>query len=308
MKAIPIALVVLQCAAFASAQSAAPPPAEVRIVVGGFQTQTNGAERNQGISHTLYPTIGKTFPGEWSMYDCGYLELNWAHKGFKEGATTGWAVDVTPLRVVDRAITFRLHWARFIDKGKDSGRIGEDVEVTLRPGEERTIDRVLVPAGAKTLDGKACQTSAAALRVSVESNPMAELERRLIAADLWLVERLPNGSERSQPLSVRGLPNEAIPFYFDSVVDGQFALDIFGELTVRPEEGGLEVAFQARSRWGESSFDWRRGAKDWPTQLESVIHVKAQEIVEVTLPKLGEKAGPFATRAFSIRIRARQLR
>jgi hypothetical protein len=257
---------------------------------------------------SLHPTIGKTFTGEWSMYDCGYLELNWAHKGFKEGATTAWSVDITPVRVVDRAATFRLHWVRVLDKGKEFARAGEDAEVTLHPGEERTIDRVLVPPSAKTLDGKVCQMSAAALRVSVVDNPMAELERRLITADLWLVERLPNGQERSQPLSVRGLPNEAIPFYFDSIVDGQLSLDIFGQLTVRPEEGGLDVAYQIRSRWGESSFDWRRGAKDWPTELESVIHVKPPEIVEVSLPKLGEKAGPFANRTFSIRIRAREIR
>jgi hypothetical protein len=36
--------------------------------------------------------------------------------------------------------------------------------------------------------------------------------------------------------------------------------------------------------------------------------VKPAETVEIKLPPLGDGAGPFATRALSIRIQARQLR
>ena len=43
-----------------------------------------------------------------------------------------------------------------------------------------------------------------------------------------------DGTERSQPLSVRGLPNRPIPFYFDGIVDGSLSLDIFGRLVARP--------------------------------------------------------------------------
>ena len=59
----------------------------------------------------------------------------------------------------------------------------------------------------------------------------------VVAADLWLVERLPNGTEaqRSQPLSVRGLPNRPFPFYFDSIVDGNVTLDFYGILISRLE-------------------------------------------------------------------------
>jgi hypothetical protein len=46
-----------------------------------------------------------------------------------------------------------------------------------------------------------------------------------------------NGSEtqRSQPLSVRGLPNRPSPFYFDSIVDANVTLDIYGTLVPAPE-------------------------------------------------------------------------
>jgi len=42
--------------------------------------------------------------------------------------------------------------------------------------------------------------------------------------------------------------------------------------------------------------------------VKSDIQVKPAETVEIRLPMLGDGAGPFAKRAFSIRIRARQLR
>ena len=61
-------------------------------------------------------------------------------------------------------------------------------------------------------------------------------------ADLWLVERLSNGTEaqRSQPLSVRGLPNRPCSFYFDSIVDANVTLDIYGILISRLESGSTE--------------------------------------------------------------------
>ena len=52
----------------------------------------------------------------------------------------------------------------------------------------------------------------------------------MIAVDLWLVERLPDGTERSQPLSLRGLYNQPIPFYFDTLTEGTKTLDVFGDL------------------------------------------------------------------------------
>jgi hypothetical protein len=42
--------------------------------------------------------------------------------------------------------------------------------------------------------------------------------------------------------------------------------------------------------------------------VTSDVQVRPDETVEIRLPLLGEAAGPFARRAYSIRIRARQLR
>ena len=307
MKIMSIGVLLLQFALAAAAQSQTFD--DVQVVVGVVVTAATGADKNEGIWWTRTPiVIGRPTAAEWSMYGCGLFELSVANTGFKEGSTTGWRVEITPTRVVNRAVTFRLRWVRAIDNGKEDKSAGEDVELTLQPGEARTIDRVPVPPGAKTLSGGACGTSAASLRVSVDYYPSEAFDRRLIAADVWLVEQVPNASARSLPLSVRGLPNRPIPFHFDSITDGEVSLEIFGQLVARPENGALEVVLQARSRWGESPFDWRRRG-DWATQwLESAIHVKPEEIVEVPLPKLGERGGPFGNRVFSLRIRARQMR
>jgi hypothetical protein len=149
----------------------------------------------------------------------------------------------------------------------------------------------------------------------VDNYPWEEDERRLVAADLWLVERLSNGTEaqRSQALSVRGLPNRPFRFYFDSIVDAKVSLDIYGILVARIEGDGMAVSVETRCRWEDSSHsrntsDHLSGRGGPQRSVESVVQMKSAETVEIRLPKLGDSTGPFANREFSIRIRARQLR
>lgn len=306
MKIISIGALIFQLTTAAGAQSQTADDLQIRV--GGLVTSANGGEKNEGIWHIILPTIGKPFSAEWSMWGCGAFQLSVGHEGFKEGSTVGWRVEITPRRVADAAVTFRLRWVRGLDNSKEYTSANEDVEVTLRPGEQRLIDRVPVRSGGLRFDGGACLTSDAFLRVSVDRYPSEEFERRLVAADLWLVERLPSGGERSQPLSVRGLPGRPIPFFFDSIADGDVSLELFGQVIARPAQSALDVTLQARSRWGRTAFDWRQGGEWAPQWLEGVIQVKPGEIVELALPKLGERGGPFANRVFSIRIRARQMR
>ena len=89
----------------------------------------------------------------------------------------------------------------------------------------------------------------------MDNYPWEEDERRLVVADLWLIERLSNGTEtqRGEPLSVRGLPNRPFRFYFDSIVDGNVTLDIYGILISRLETGALAISVETRSRWAPGS-------------------------------------------------------
>jgi hypothetical protein len=167
------------------------------------------------------------------------------------------------------------------------------------------LDSVQVPSGAKAFTGRPCAVTAASLRVTVEY-PREEFDRRLVLADLWLVERRSTGAERSQPLSIRGVPNRAIPFYFDSIVEGGAFLDVFGRIVARPDTGAIDVSIETRSRWGKVSDSEDGSGQGRP--VESTIRLKPEEIVELQLPKVNDREGSFGNRVLSIRIRARQVR
>jgi hypothetical protein len=240
------------------------------------------------------------------MFGCGYMGVTVPPNSFKEDATVGWRVEITPLKIVKHAVTFRLRWVRALDRGTGMTPASEDIEVTLKPGESRPINSVpVVQAGAMTFDGHPCGTKAASLRVSAD---FPDLDRHLIAADVWLVERLPNGKEQSQLQSLRGLPNRPIHFYFDGAPDDARRFDISGKLIADPEDGGIEITVEtirARADPGQEGYQSAR----W---FRSTVHVKPNEIVDVALPqpveKMGESAGAYAKRVFSIRIQAKLIR
>jgi hypothetical protein len=309
----PIPLLLLQLAA--TGATAPQPPAttpaasDLQIYVRGYTISDDGGEHSGVALSSGAVVVGTPTLGAFSFGDCGYFTVTGRTQEFREQPTAAWRLEITPIRISGRAVTFRLRWVRAIDSSKSMSPAGEDVEVTLRSGEVRPIDSAPVPARAKTFNDSPCKTSGVSLRVSVEPYPLEEFERRLVAADLWLIERLPNGTERSQTQALRGLPNRAIPFYFDSIVEGSQALDILGRIIARPDGSAIELDLRTRSRWGESAALNSAGRTENPWRwIESVIVVKPGEIVDVALPKLGEGAGVFAQRTYKIRVRARQLR
>jgi hypothetical protein len=296
-------LFLLQFVAVRMAQSQT--AADLSVWVRGYGVNNDGGEKPTVGSSTGPILIGKTTLSQFSSKDCAYFLVSGPGRGFIENATTGWKVEVTPTRLVGDAVTFRLRWVRTLDAGKTFNAANEDVELTLRPGQSRPLDTVPVPPGAKAFTGSPCAVTAASLRVGVDY-PSEEFERRLVIADLWLVERFSTGEEHSQALSVRGLPHRAIPFYFDRIVDGGAFLDVFGRIIARPDTGAVDVSIETRSRWGKASDSENPSGGGRP--VESTIRVKPEEIVELQLPKINDREGTFGNRVLSIRIRARQLR
>jgi hypothetical protein len=314
MRAISCCVLILHIAAGAAyAQTFS----DLQVRLGAFTLSKDGGEKPLGGWFSTGPVvIGKTATSTFSWGDtCEAFAVS-SDGSLREDATTAWKIELTPVRVVADAVTFRLRWVRVaalrqqldqlkLDASKARGVPTEDIELTLRPGESWPVDTVAVPLGAKTVDGRPCG-STSSIRALVDNYPWEEDERRLVAADLWLIERLSNGTEaqRSQPLSLRGLPNRPFPFYFDSLVDGNVTLDIYGILTSRLETGRLAISVETRSRWAPGSSNFSGPQRS----VKSDLQVKPAETVEIRLPILGNHAGPFGKRAFSIRIRARQLR
>jgi hypothetical protein len=224
---------------------------------------------------------------------------NWSVSRVVEpDAELGWAVEITPVRVVDDAVTFRLAWARTRDEGKSSTRPRNDIDLTLRPGESIPLDSVHRPCPRQP------RTIGASLRVGVVRYPDPDYDRRLLALDLWLVEKLKDGTERSQPLSLRGLYHQPIPFYFDSIADGAMALDIFGVVTAAPGDRTSGVKIMTRSR----IFDPNQPpGRPFPRETTATLRITPDEVVSVQLPQVADSSA-FASRALSLRIRIRQLR
>ena len=275
----------------------------VRLSVGGFELAVNGAEKAAGVWRGTGPlVIGAPTVGVFSVRGCGYFTVTVPPQDFEENTTVGWRVEITPTRVVDHAVTFRLRWIRAIDKDSGPLPVSEDVEVTLRPGESRPLELVPIDqTGVTTYDGRPCRTKAVSLRVVAD---FPDLDRRLIGLDVWLVERLPNGKEQSQRQSLRGVPHRPIAFYFDGVPEGAKRVDIFGKLVVDPDKGSIEVALETvrgEALAGQHGYQAAR----W---FRSTVRVDRDEIVEVALPKPDQKTTASASGTFSIRIRANQIR
>ncbi len=213
-------------------------------------------------------------------------------------ADLGWAVEITPVRVVNDAVTFHLAWARTRDEGKASTQPKSDMELTLRPGESIPLDTVRRSCPSRP------QAIGASLRVTVVRYPDPDYDRRLIGLDLWLVEKLADGTERSQPLSLRGLYHRPIPFFFDSITQGAMLLDIFGEVTAAPGDRASDVKIMTRSR----IFDPNQPpGRPFPRETTATIRITPNEVVSVQLPQVTD-ASAFSSRALSLRIRMRQLR
>jgi hypothetical protein len=125
------------------------------VFAAGARAQTDGVER---LSITVQgATISS--PGGEEMRVSGGANPNepgvTARHGFslrpdrctwsvsrivEPDADLGWAVDITPVRVVNDAVTFRLAWARTREQGKASTQPSSDMELTLRPGESIPLD------------------------------------------------------------------------------------------------------------------------------------------------------------------------
>ena len=286
---------------------------DLQIQLGYSRLFPDGGERPGDVWFSSGPVrIGQPVVSTWSFGNtCEAWGVSSASE-VRDDATAAWRIELTPTRVLDRAVTFRMRWFRAaalksqLEQSFDSVRgahlPGDDVEITLRPRESFPVDSVRVPAGAKTVDGRPCG-STASIRVSVDDYPSEESEGRLVAADLWLVERLPDGGEKPHgpPLSVRGLPNRPVPFFFDSVADAQVPLDIYGTIAARPDGEAMDVVVETRCHWPSP-----RGIHGAQRTVRPRLKAKPAETVEIRLPPFDD--GPFARRQFSIRLRVRQLR
>jgi hypothetical protein len=280
------------------------------IDIEGTTIGIEGGERPNTSMSTGPLVIGKQTTAGFSKFAnmCGFGVA----PRLLPDTSNGWTVAVTPLKVENDAVTFRLQWVRARFENRDSSSPSGDLTFTMKPGDSMPID--IVPLSpAMTMPYENCGVRATALRVSVNAYPIPQNDRRLVSTELWLVERLPGGQERSQALTVRGLFNRATPFYFDSITDGGVTLDFHGEFTVSPSDNRIVLNLTTRSRavQGETtSISLRDGPmRARGREVNSMVRLTSGEVVAIELPRLSENdAGAFANHSFSIRVRSQRIR
>lgn len=277
---------------------------DLRISISNVWLMTNGAETPVGSIGTGVVTIGQTTSLTVSMKGCGSFASFRGDTSFDQNITAGWKLEITPTRVTNGLVWFRLKWTRTSGVDSKAPTGSEDLELSLKPGQSRPLDLVAVVSTEKRAEP--CRVKAAGLKVSVE---YPYTDRRLIAADVWLVERLPDGKEQSQLQSVRGVPHKPIPFYFDSVSSGGQRFDFFGELVADLDMGRIKIELEmTRAVPYPESKDGYQAAHYFrsPIRLDpgETVEVELNEYVSssISMPK------PVPGHLFSLRIRAKQLR
>ncbi len=292
---------------------------EVRVAVG----RADGGDRGNTGFMIDPANIGKTSRFAFSRLAdvCGThvgpepLDAGQAGDGTMKKLASAWTVQVTPTGRAGDAVTFRMQWMRSRDNGKPSS-VSDDMQLTLGPGQSLSLD-VMPQTSNASAPSTVCTMY---LSVGVEHLPEPDRDRRLLAVDLWLVDRLRDGTERSQPLSLRGLYNQPIPFYFDTLTEGAKTLDVFGDLLVSPGEPTYEIKITTRSRVNDLKpvqrpAGYPAGAP-WPMQYvglkTATLQLVPNEVVSVLLPSIDDNgstdAAAFTVRALSFRIRVRQIR
>jgi hypothetical protein len=126
------------------------------------------------------------------------------------------------------------------------------------------------------------------------------------------VQRLADGSERTHPLTIRGLYSESTRFHFDTLEDNGVQLEFQGVVIAKPDPDGVVLEMTTRSRVIEDdvvSHTLRDGAMMRGRQVTSTLRLTPDETATLDLPRLGDNdSKAFPGQTFSLRVRSRQIR
>src|SRR5262245_54087936 len=92
--------------------------ADLQVVARGMIVLADGGELEAVGSSTGPIVIGQTSSRTISMNACGNLTVG--SRQIIENPVNVWSLDVTPLRVQGRAVTFRVDWKRTLSGGRES--------------------------------------------------------------------------------------------------------------------------------------------------------------------------------------------
>ncbi len=106
--AFSLLIVLIACSA-ASAQT----DYDLQIQLGAYVVTPHGGEQPGGVWRSTGPVvIGKPVSSTYSFGTPARRGWSAPDGSFREDATTAWRIEITPIRIVRHAVTFRLRWVR----------------------------------------------------------------------------------------------------------------------------------------------------------------------------------------------------
>jgi hypothetical protein len=247
----------------------------------------------------------------------------------------GWRVEITPLKETGSDVVVQVAWQRAWERGQrlDAGRRGS-AQLTLKSGGRAVLDFLSPP----TVPDGTCTAVGMGLEVRVEGSNFGSSLLQLQATDLvetelWLVQQLPDGTERSEKQSVRTRVGSVSEFFFDASKpsDSGLTFSVLGKVAVTAIEDGkirLKLTIARRTM----RYVWLKSQKvpagpKWavtPNQLPTIfagsadfeITVTPSEVTSFSIPATGKSWKPGYQGAaaadpvegkLSLRVRARQI-
>jgi hypothetical protein len=257
MLALLLAGALLDPQAPASAPTPPPPPTreEWHVVVAAPVYQPDGAMATETVG------LGRTGPSVVHIFSRGSV-CDTATAGAAEpgDATMGWRLAARTLQASAAEIVVSLDWRRVWDRGQRvTDGPGGTVQLTLHPGDRIALDHIPNPSPTDACRavgvGLEVRLARRAVPVPPDSRlvPLAAVEGGVAAldADLWLVHKLPHGTEQAQHQRVR-LAAQGGAFGFAPVsvttARGDTLVEIVGSIRRYREPGGREYLFVSIAR------------------------------------------------------------
>jgi len=281
--------------AAADQQTAALDASQLRISTPTYSTDgaISGASSG-GFAGLTWPLILYAYSGGTLCESSSALSIEPNNAGY------GWRIQITPivrvrfsmnadpdqhLNVVRRDL--KVEWRRLWNRGdKVTGDAGGSAVLTLKPGDHILLDYL----------GAAPTEKCQAIGMGLEIGLAPAKPAGVIETDMWLVHRLPDGSEQTQHQVLRSRVGGGVEYFFDNVkiqgTGNDVPVEVFGKISPYAiEDGSVRLRFEITRKHltsGSSGSD---------------LAAKPGEVLSFNLP-LDPSDGALAGHRLSVRLKA----
>jgi hypothetical protein len=293
--------------AAAAAQAPAPTQPEFTLTIAGPTYNANGHVSGGTASRvlqlnspfTLYQYSGATLCLSSSATPEVLDEV-----GYGGQVAYGWQVRITPLRKQADKLVMRVEWQRMWNGGVAAAGDHHDREFTLGNGATVMLDYLSAAPGPS-----GCDAIGMGLQIGLSERRDDSAALSTLQTDLWLVHRLPDGTETSQHQTIRARVGDTTPYYFDDVSipaqNGPVAVTVSGQLAPTVADGHLSASLIIARDYSRSGTIGAPAVGGGSATY--AIEPKVGEVLSFDLP-MRAASNPVAGHSLSLRVTTIQIR